>query len=263
MELGCDVITEKPMTMDAERCQRMLDTSKRTGQKCTVTFNARYAPHRTQIKEMLMSGLIGEIVSFRTTFGHGGPETWSIDPGQNVWFFDKSRAAMGAMADLGIHKTDLIHYLTGQTIVETTARLVTLDKRDASGALIGVDDNAICIYRLSGGALGTMNASWTFYGAEDNSTVLYGTKGILRVYDDPAYSIKVTTREGETILYEIDKIQTNDNQTKSGIIDAFVDCLVENREPEISGAEVLKTMRVIFASIESSRIGRSVAVNHS
>ena len=72
---------------------------------------------------------------------------------------------MGVMADLGVHKTDLIHFLTGQTVVETTARLLTMDKRDKNGALIGVDDNAICIYRLSGGATGTMTVSWTFYGS--------------------------------------------------------------------------------------------------
>src|SRR5690349_13532665 len=44
MELGCDVISEKPMTMDAEKCQAILDTQQRTGRKLTVTFNYRYAP---------------------------------------------------------------------------------------------------------------------------------------------------------------------------------------------------------------------------
>jgi len=106
-----------------------------------------------------------------------------------------------------------------------------------------------------------MVASWTFYGPEDNSTVLYGTRGIMRIYDDPAYSIKVTSGEGETILFDIDRIQTNESQTKSGVIDAFVDCLVNNRQPEISGEEALKTMRVIFASIESARRGCTVCVN--
>jgi len=84
----------------------------------------------------------------------------------------------------------------------------------------------------------------------------------MRIYDDPEFSIKVTTREGDKILYQTDRIQTNDNQTKSGIIDAFVQSLVEDREPEISGAEVLKTMRVIFASIESSNKGCTVAIHH-
>jgi predicted dehydrogenase len=263
LKAGKHVLCEKPMGATLEECEAMVAAACESGRFLMLGHNQRLAKAHVKAKKLLESGLIGEIVSFRTTFGHGGPETWSIDPGQNVWFFDKDKAAMGVMADLGIHKTDLIHYLTGQTIVETTARLATVDKRYANGQLIEVDDNAFCIYRLSGGAVGTMTASWTFYGAEDNSTILYGTQGIMRIYDDPTYSIKVTTRDGENILYDMDKIQTNDNQTKSGVIDAFVDCLVENRQPEISGAEVLKTMRVIFASIESSRTGRTVVVNQA
>ena len=83
---------------------------------------------------------------------------------------------MGVMADLGIHKTDLIQFLTSQRVVETTAKLLTLDKVDACGNRIGVDDNAFCIYKMSGGAVGTMTASWTYYGSEDNSTIIYGTE---------------------------------------------------------------------------------------
>lgn len=63
MELGCDVITEKPMTTNAEKCQQIIDTQKKTGKKCTVTFNYRYSPPRTQVKDILMSGEIGEILS--------------------------------------------------------------------------------------------------------------------------------------------------------------------------------------------------------
>ena len=260
LRAGKHVLCEKPMATTLADCEAMVQTARETKRTLMIGQNQRLAKAHVKARELIAAGLIGEIVGFRTTFGHGGPETWSVDPGQNVWFFDKNKAAMGAMADLGVHKTDLIHYLTGQVVVETTARLLTVDKRDAAGNLIGVDDNAVCIYRLSGGALGSMTASWTFYGAEDNSTVLYGTKGIMRLYDDPQFAIQVVTRGGERILYEVDKIQTNDNQTSSGIIDAFVECLAEKREPDISGAEVLKTMRVIFASIESSQTGRTVAV---
>ncbi len=85
----------------------------------------------------------------------------------------------------------------------------------------------------------------------------------MRIYDDPTYAIKVFTRAGETILFDIDKLQTNEKQTNSGVIDLFVDSLVNDREPEISAAEVLKSMRVVLASIESSETGRSVAVNQA
>lgn len=63
MEMGCDAITEKPMTTDETKCSRILDTQKKTGKRCTVTFNYRYAPPRTQVKDMLMSGLIGNVIS--------------------------------------------------------------------------------------------------------------------------------------------------------------------------------------------------------
>ncbi len=63
MELGCDAITEKPMTTDETKCQRIVDTQKKTGRSCRVTFNYRYSPPRTQIKELLMDGVIGNIIS--------------------------------------------------------------------------------------------------------------------------------------------------------------------------------------------------------
>jgi predicted dehydrogenase len=263
LKAGKHVLCEKPMAMTLQECENMVKTARETDKFLMLGHNQRLARAHIKARELIADGLIGEIITFRTTFGHGGPETWSVDPGQNTWFFDKNKAVMGAMADLGIHKTDLLHFLTGQTVVETTARLATVDKRDSTGSLIGVDDNSICIYKLSGGAIGTMTASWTYYGAEDNSTVLYGTKGIMRIYDDPAHSIKVIASNGKVTHFDTDQIQTNDNQTKSGVIDLFVDCLVNNREPEISGAEALKTMRVIFASAESSKTGRTVAINQS
>ena len=260
LRAGKHVLCEKPMATTLADCEAMVAAARESGKFLMIGQNQRLTKAHQKARELVENGTLGKILTFRTTFGHGGPETWSVDPGKNTWFFDKSKAAMGAMADLGIHKTDLIQYLLGQTVVETTAKVTTLDKRGADGQLIGVDDNAICIYRMSGGAMGTMTASWTFYGAEDNSTVLYGTKGILRIYDDPAYSLKLITADGEKVLYELEAIQTNDNQTKSGVIDCFMDCLVNNTPPAISGESVLTAMRAVFASLESSAEGRAVAV---
>ena len=249
LRAGKHVLCEKPMAMSLKECEDMVRVAKETGRFLMVGHNQRLAKAHAEARKLIKEGLIGDIVTFKTNFAHGGPETWSIDPGSSVWFFDKEKAVMGAMADLGIHKTDLIQYLLGQTVVEATAKVTTLDKRGADGQLIGVDDNAICIYRMSGGAIGTMTASWTYYGAEDNSTVLYGTKGILRIYDDPAYSLKLITAGGEKVLYELEAIQTNDNQTASGVIDCFMDCLTGNTPPAISGESVLTAMRAVFACL--------------
>lgn len=260
LEAGKHVLCEKPMATNLADCEAMVVCAKKNGKFLMIGHNQRLAKAHVEAKRLIDQGLIGRIITFRTTFGHGGPETWAINPGKNVWFFDKKKAAMGAMADLGVHKTDLIQFLTGQRVVRTTARLVTLDKRGEDGELIGVDDNAVCIYEMSGGAFGTMTASWTYYGAEDNSTVLYGSKGIMRIYDDPAHSIVVKLADGEEQTYDVEQIQTNDNQTKSGVIDLWVECLKNNTPPEISGESALYAMRAVFASIESSQTGRTVEI---
>lgn len=261
LRAGKHVLCEKPMAMSLKECEDMVRVAKETGRFLMVGHNQRLAKAHAEARKLIKEGLIGDIVTFKTNFAHGGPETWSIDPGSSVWFFDKEKAVMGAMADLGIHKTDLIQYLTGSRVAEVIGFLGTLDKRDSSGGLIGVDDNAICIYKMESGCIGTMTASWTCYGAEDNSTILYGTKGVMKIYSDPAHSIVVELKGGEKICYDLDKIQTNDNQTKSGVIDLFMECLVNNTPPEISGEEALAAMKAVFAAVESSETGRSVKVN--
>lgn len=260
LQAGKHVLCEKPMATTLEDCQAMVDTAHKTGKVLVIGQNQRLTKTHVKAREIIRNGEIGEIIGFRTTFGHGGPETWSIDPGKNTWFFDKNIAVMGAMADLGIHKTDLLLFLTDQKIVETTAHLTTIDKRGADGELINVDDTAICVYKLENGALGTMTASWTFYGPEDNSTVIYGTKGILRLYEDPQFSIQLFLKGGEKIYYEIDTIQTNDNQTSSGVIDAFIESVITGQGGELAADKVLKSMKVIFTSIESSQTGKTVKV---
>jgi predicted dehydrogenase len=63
MEMGADIITEKPMTTDETKCQAILDAEKRTGKKVIVTFNYRYSPHRAKLWEMLRAGAVGKLTS--------------------------------------------------------------------------------------------------------------------------------------------------------------------------------------------------------
>lgn len=260
LKAGKHVLCEKPMAVTLEECEEMVRAAKESGKYLMIGHNQRLAKAHVKAKQLLDRGEIGRIVSMRTTFGHGGPETWSIDAGKDVWFFSKRYASMGAMADLGVHKTDLLQFLSGSHVRRVTARLFTLDKRYSDGTLIDVDDNAICIYEMEDGSVATMTASWTFYGAEDNSTVLYGTDGIMRIYDDPNHSIVVIKPNGERYMYDVEAIQTNDNQTSSGVIDLWMDCLVNDRAPEISGEEALYAMKAIFAAIESSESGRTIDI---
>ncbi len=106
MELGCDVITEKPMTIDAERCQRIIDTQRTTGRQCTVTFNYRYSPPRTQVKELLMSGVIGEVLSVDF---HWLLDTYHGADYYRRWHRRKANSG-GLMVHKATHHFDLVNW---------------------------------------------------------------------------------------------------------------------------------------------------------
>jgi len=63
MEMGCDIVAEKPLTTDQFKCQAILDAQARTRKNITVTFNYRYSPHRTRLKQLLMEERIGRVTS--------------------------------------------------------------------------------------------------------------------------------------------------------------------------------------------------------
>ncbi len=106
MELGCDVITEKPMTVDAGKCAAILDTVRRTGRDLKVAFNYRYAPLRSKVKELLLSGVIGEVKSVHFE--------WLLNTEHGAdyfrrWHRDK-RNSGGLMVHKATHHFDLVNW---------------------------------------------------------------------------------------------------------------------------------------------------------
>jgi predicted dehydrogenase len=106
MTLGCDVITEKPMTTDAQKCQSIIDTRRATGKKCTVTFNYRYTPVRSQIKELLLSGIVGDVLSVEFN--------WLLDSYHGPDYFrrwhSQKRHSGGLMVHKSTHHFDLVNW---------------------------------------------------------------------------------------------------------------------------------------------------------
>lgn len=106
MELGCDAITEKPMTIDSSKCQQIIDTIKTTGRNLRVTFNYRYAPRNSKVKEVIQSGAVGEILSVHFEWllnsSHGGDYF-------RRWHRDK-RNSGGLMVHKATHHFDLVNW---------------------------------------------------------------------------------------------------------------------------------------------------------
>ncbi|PYX82703.1 MAG: 4,5-dihydroxyphthalate dehydrogenase [Acidobacteria bacterium] len=63
LELGCNVMTEKPLCTDEQQCQAILDAQKKSSKKITVTFNARHAPEAKKVKQLLLEKAVGDVIS--------------------------------------------------------------------------------------------------------------------------------------------------------------------------------------------------------
>ncbi|HOI28511.1 MAG TPA: Gfo/Idh/MocA family oxidoreductase [Melioribacteraceae bacterium] len=117
MELGCDVITEKPMTTDEIKCQQIIDAQNRTGKKVIVTFNYRYSPPRTQVKDLLMSGAVGDLLSvdFHWMLNtHHGADYYRRWHGQKKY-------SGGLMVHKATHHFDLVNWWLSATPVKVYA----------------------------------------------------------------------------------------------------------------------------------------------
>lgn len=106
LEAGFDCITEKPMTIDREKCQAILDAERRTGRKVSVTFNARFNPYNVKLKELLLEGAIGDITHIHFE--------WSLDCDHGADYFRRWHRSMEQSGGLLVHKSthhfDLINW---------------------------------------------------------------------------------------------------------------------------------------------------------
>jgi predicted dehydrogenase len=106
LEAGRDAVTEKPMTVDAPRCRRILDAVERTGGHLRVTFNYRYNPVHEAVKRLLAGGEIGEIGSVHFE--------WLLDVRHGAdyfrrWHRDKANSG-GLMVHKASHHFDLVNW---------------------------------------------------------------------------------------------------------------------------------------------------------
>lgn len=129
MEMGADVITEKPMTTDEVKVQAILDAEKRTGKNCRVTFNYRYSPHRSKMWELLRAGEIGELTSVDFH--------WYLDTSHGADYFRRWHRKVENGGSLWVHKAshhfDLLNWWIGSD-PETVFGLGDLNHYGRNGA---------------------------------------------------------------------------------------------------------------------------------
>lgn len=121
LKAGRNVMTEKPMTVDLDKLRAILDAQQESGKKVTVTFNYRYTPARTQLKDLLLSGVIGEItaVDFR----------WYLDRVHGADYFRRWHRYKEKSGGLLVHKSTHHFDLMNWWVASTPKTVSALGKR--------------------------------------------------------------------------------------------------------------------------------------
>ncbi|MFZ5817036.1 MAG: Gfo/Idh/MocA family protein [Bacillota bacterium] len=186
---GKAVYTEKPLAESLAPARRMAEAYRAAAAlspraaASQVAFTIRFWPATARAKDWLEEGRLGRILSFRARMVHGG----YLDPGRVYsWRLDRGLAGGGALADLGVHLIDLVHFLLGP-MAEVRARARTfVQERPAPGhpggrARVEVDDWAEITCTLRSGAVGTIEATRGGDGQEETALEIFGTEGSLRL----------------------------------------------------------------------------------
>jgi predicted dehydrogenase len=106
MELGCDVLSEKPMTTDVEKMKAIYDAINRTGKSLRVSFNYRYSPAYTRFRELVMQGVVGKPLAVDFS--------WVLDTSHGADYFRRWHREKQNSGGLLIHKAthhfDLVNW---------------------------------------------------------------------------------------------------------------------------------------------------------
>jgi predicted dehydrogenase len=117
LDRGLDVMTEKPMVISEAQCQAVLDAERRNKRKIVVTFNYRYSPKHQKIKEILLSGEIGRVMSVDFS--------WYLDVQHGADYFRRWHRLKSRGGSLWVHKAthhfDLINWWLDADPVEVSA----------------------------------------------------------------------------------------------------------------------------------------------
>ncbi|MCG5464346.1 Gfo/Idh/MocA family oxidoreductase [Micromonospora sp. NPDC053740] len=173
---GKHVLCEKPLANSVEEARAMTaaaDVARAAGVRSMCGFNYRRVPAVTMMRQLVADGRLGVIRHVRATY----LQDWIVDPQfPLVWRLQKDRAGSGALGDIGAHIIDLTQFVTGQRIsgvsavtetfvkerplpAESSGLAASVDGHAAPTGTVTVDDAAVFVARLDGGALATYEAS--------------------------------------------------------------------------------------------------------
>lgn len=260
LEAGKAVYLEKPMALSVEGCDRILETAWRTGSKLFIGHNMRYVPSILKMKEIIDSGLIGEIqgvwVRHFINYGSCYFRHWCA----------RRETCNGLLLQKGAHDIDVIHWLAGgyttrvvgmgrlSVYNRTTGRLAPGEAPDRKISWdpgcwpplelkgldpdLNVEDHNMMLMQLDNGVQASYEQCMYTPDAERNYTFI-GTRGrVENIGDFGDCRIHVWTRRGSRsepdIIYHLKATDEGHGGSDPEIVNAFFDFVRTGKNPVVS-----------------------------
>jgi predicted dehydrogenase len=248
---GKHILCEKPMAIKESECDAMIEAADCNNVKLQVGFMRRFDRSFTAAKERIDSGEIGEVVMVRSlTYGPSTPKPWMYD-------ISKSN---GPLAEVNSHDIDTLRWYTGSEFHEVHAIGGNYRCPEARIEFPDFYDNVILIARFKNFMQGIISgAQGVKYGYDSRCEIL-GTKGIIFVGSLGGNSMISCSVNGQnqsivkswTTLFEEAYLEEDKH---------FVDCILNDKKPEITGIDGKMAVRVVNAGNQSIKEKRPVTLS--
>ena len=253
LEAGKTVLCEKPMALNLDECQVMLDAQKRTGNGLMIGQVCRCTPAFILAKKLVDEGRIGELFFVESEYAHN----YESAKGKNNWRMTPERHAFIGGA---CHAVDLLRWIAGDpTEVFGYANHKCLTDWPT-------DDCVIAVYKFPNNVNGKVFTSTGCCRDYTMRTVLYGTTGTI-ICDNTSTHLTLF-QNGEKIeghrrysCPQLIPVHVN-NHNINAEIDIFIDAILKGEPMPISSFEGAATIAVCTATVESTKTGRPVTIKY-
>ena len=236
---GKHVMCEKPMAISSAECEAMIAACKQADKKLMIGYRCHFEATNLEAIRRARSGEIGKLRYFRSE--HGFVQT---DPSK--WRLKKKLGGGGSLMDMGIYALNAARYMTGEEPISVYATEHT-DRKDPR--FREVEDMIEFELEFPSGVIGSC---MSMYSAAQNHIMLMGEKGRIELEPGTGYDgNRLWVGVGRET--EITPPPGPGKNQWAAQLDHLSQCVVENREPIVSGLEGLRDMRIVEAIYRSAR----------
>ena len=248
-EAGCHVLCEKPIETNLSDAQAMQTVCAKQNVKFMTAFPMRFAPSTQAVRALFQNGELGNVL------GVNGINHSEIPKGHRAWFADRALAGGGAVMDHTVHLADLLRWCFAAEVVQVYAEIGNLFYPDE----VDVDTAGMILLTLSNGVQASIDCSWsrpTWYPRWGHLKMEVAGELGTAVLDSFAQHVTLYSKGGPRNPNWIG-FGPDPNQA---MIQEFVDCIRENREPSVTWNDGYQALRVALAAYASAETKEPVAL---